>query len=248
MAQKYHGTIEELQATVAATGIKGQWKTEEGGKHSYKSIAGGVLSWWSTNGTLMFQGSKEGKDALEKAVNEKLLQGDPSMVTASTTNQRGRKQGQIFVVHGHDKTARQELELALLRMGLQPFILVNTAGGGLTIIEALEGKIGKDFTSDFGIVLITPDDVGYSQEDGSTAAQPRARQNVVLETGMILSSLTRQRMALVVKGKVELPSDLQGVIRIEYKDHIREVVPRIVERLREAGFDIDADAMARATA
>lgn len=248
MGQKFHGTLDDMQAAVAATGIKGQWKVEENGKHSFKSITGGVLNWWSTNGTLMYQGTKDGKEALETAVNERLSQGDAAMMTVSSASQPIVKQRQIFIVHGHDKAARQELELALLRMGLQPFILVNTAGGGKTIIEALEGKIGKDFTSDFGIVLLTPDDVGYSQEDGSTAAQPRARQNVILETGMILSSLTRQRMALVVKGKLELPSDLQGVIRIEYKDHVSEVVARIVERLREAGFDIDADAMARASA
>ena len=36
---------------------------------------------------------------------------------------------------------------------------------------------------DFGIVLMTPDDKGYADRDGSQATQPRARQNVVLEMG-----------------------------------------------------------------
>ena len=43
---------------------------------------------------------------------------------------------------------------------------MNSGGGGKTIIEALEGQIGRDFTSDFGIVLMTPDDFGYSKKDG----------------------------------------------------------------------------------
>jgi len=32
------------------------------------------------------------------------------------------------------------------------FCLMNSSGGGKTIIEALEGKIGRDYSSDFGIV------------------------------------------------------------------------------------------------
>jgi predicted nucleotide-binding protein len=73
---------------------------------------------------------------------------------------------QIFIVHGHDPAARDQLELALHRLGLEPFVLMNTSGGGKTIIEALEGKIGRDYSSDFGIVLMTPDDLGYAKKDG----------------------------------------------------------------------------------
>jgi predicted nucleotide-binding protein len=42
---------------------------------------------------------------------------------------------------------------------------MNSGGGGQTIIEAIEGKIGKDYLGDFGIVLTTPDDVGYSKKE-----------------------------------------------------------------------------------
>jgi predicted nucleotide-binding protein len=48
----------------------------------------------------------------------------------------------VFVVHGHDAVAREQLELILLKLGLDPFVLANTGGGGLTIIEALEAEIG----------------------------------------------------------------------------------------------------------
>ena len=61
---------------------------------------------------------------------------------------------------------------------------------------------------------------------------------MILETGMLLSSLTRARMAIVVKGHVELPSDLQGIIRFGYNDHVKEVVPKLCQRLKEAGFDL----------
>ena len=153
----------------------------------------------------------------------------------------------IFIVHGHDSAARDQLELALHRLGLKPFILMNTSGGGKTIIEALEGKIGRDFTSDFGIVLMTPDDFGYSKKDGDKKVEPRARQNVILEAGMLLASLTRLRMAIVVKGHLEMPSDLHGIIHLAYNDHIKEIVPKLCERLKEAGFDLEANQISAAT-
>jgi predicted nucleotide-binding protein len=146
---------------------------------------------------------------------------------------------QIFIVHGHDPEARDQLELALHRLGLEPFVLMNTSGGGKTIIEAPEGKIGRDYSSDFGIVLMTPDDVGYAKREGPERAEPRARENVILETGMLLSSLTRERMAIVVKGHVQIPSDLQGIIRYHYNDHVREIVPKLCQRLKETGFDLE---------
>lgn len=152
----------------------------------------------------------------------------------------------IFMAHGHDLEARDQVELALHRLGLKPFLLVNSGGGGKTIIEALEGKIGRDYSSDFGIVLMTPDDMGYAKRDGSKKAQPRARQNVVFEAGMIVSSLTRERMAIVVKGSVEIPSDLQGIIRLEYKEHVKEIVPKLCQRLEEAGFELDPGQVAAA--
>ncbi|MBC7822132.1 MAG: nucleotide-binding protein, partial [Planctomycetaceae bacterium] len=119
---------------------------------------------------------------------------------------------------------------------------------GKTIIEALEGHIGRDYSSDFGIVLMTPDDIGYSKADGIDKSEPRARQNVVLETGMLLASLTRSRMALLVKGHLELPSDLQGFIRFNFNDHVREVVPKLCARLREVGIDIDPTKISAASA
>ena len=138
-------------------------------------------------------------------------------------------------------------KLALHRLGLKPFILMNSSGGGKTIIEALEGEIGRDFRSDFGIVLMTPDDFGYAQRDGEVKREPRPRQNVVLEAGMLLASLTRSHIAILVKGHLEMPSDLHGVINLAYNGHIREIVPKLCQRLKEAGFAIDSNQIAAAT-
>ena len=53
----------------------------------------------------------------------------------------------VFVVHGHDSIAREQLELIIHKLGLNPFVLANTSGSGLTIIEALEAEIGTKNTN-----------------------------------------------------------------------------------------------------
>lgn len=53
-------------------------------------------------------------------------------------------------------------------------------------------------------------------------------------------------MAIIIKGHLEVPSDLQGIIHLAYNEHIKEIVPKLCQRLKEADFDIDADQIANA--
>lgn len=81
---------------------------------------------------------------------------------------------------------------------------------------------------------------------GQNARSLAPRQNVVLETGMLLASLTRSRMAIVVKGHVEIPSDLQGIIRFGYNKHVKEILPKLCQRLQEVGFGVSSEQIAAA--
>jgi len=243
MTNKFKGTISQLKSRLEDAGLNGEWsESEEEGKYRFKSDDKGVLNFWPSTGTLQLQGPSEAKAALRAAIDSSTPRKE---LPAAAVESRPAKQ--IFIVHGHDDIARDQLELALRRLGLEPFVLMNASGGGKTLIEALEGKIGRDHSSDFGIVLMTPDDVGYAKKDGVEKAEPRARQNVILETGMLLSSLTRGRMAIVVKGHVEIPSDLQGIIRFNYNDHVKEIVPKLCQRLKETGFTNTPEQIAAAT-
>jgi predicted nucleotide-binding protein len=239
VASKFKGSIEALKSLIESAGVTGKWFEKGEGRYTFKSEDGGILNWWMSTGTIQFQGDDTAKAVLEKAVMRPVSQIPAAAILVQPTQQ-------IFIVHGHDTDARDQLELALHRLGLEPFVLMNSSGGGKTIIEALEGKIGRDYSSDFGIVLMTPDDIGYAKKGGPEKAEPRARQNVILETGMLLSSLTRARMAIVIKGHIEIPSDLEGIIRFGYNDHVKEIVPKLCQRLREAGFEIDPDQIAAA--
>jgi len=57
-----------------------------------------------------------------------------------------------------------------------------------------------------------PDDVGKANDAADLAA--RARQNVVFELGFFIGKLGPERVAALVKGGIELPSDYDGVVYI----------------------------------
>ena len=250
---KFSGTIEELQSLVANLGVDGEWKELSNQNYHFTTSDGAVLNWWQKTKTLQIQGPKAIKTTFEGQLLEAISEWKP--VSKSTSLQvpvksfAGQENKRVFVVHGHDLASREQLELILHRLRLEPFVLANTGGGGLTLIEALEQEIGpRPGQCRFGIVLLTPDDMGYAAVEGVTKAAPRARQNVVLEMGMVLAALGRPNVAILQKGIIEKPSDVHGIIYIPFNTHVKEAVPKLVERLNQAGFSLDTTAIARATA
>ncbi len=234
---QFHGSIDELKAAVSTCNLNGEW-SEAPGLHCFRAKSGELLNWWPSKGTLQFQGKNQDgfKELLAAAVGA-------APVPNSAPAPGGAK---IFVVHGHDREARDQLELVLMRLGLQPFILQNADTGSKTIIEALEQNIYREAA--FGIILLTPDDYGYPKKATEADRQPRARQNVILEMGMVMAALGRSRMVILKKGVLEMPSDAAGIIYIEFNDHVREIVPKLAQRLGTAGFDIDPQKIATASA
>lgn len=242
MSLKYHGSLAELKEKLGPLNLIGDWEAQPHGVWKLRCKDKAGLLWSETKGTLWFDGATAVRAALEKRITALLADGDTSAPAIA------RNVGTIFVVHGRDHNARDQLELILRRLGLEPFVLQVTGGGGDTLIEALERQIGKTAESSFGIVLATPDDMGYLQDDGAADAKARTRQNVVMEMGMLLASLTRKRCAILQKGFVEMPSNMGGVITIPFNSHVREAVPKLVQRLQEAGFTLDPAAIGRAQA
>lgn len=120
---------------------------------------------------------------------------------------------QVFIVHGHDEVAKEAVARFVSRLGLDPIILHERPNAGRTIIEKLEGHLDVDFA----VVLLTPDDIG-ALATKPEETRPRARQNVVLELGLFLGALGRNRVCALHKGNVELPSDYDGVIYVPMDD------------------------------
>lgn len=148
----------------------------------------------------------------------------------------------VFVVYGHDIAARETLELLLHRMGMEPIVLANLPAGGDTIIEKLEKYLGGAGNVGFACVLLTPDDEGHRA--GETEEKKyRARQNVILELGMVLARLGRSRVAILYKESVERPSDIDGLLYLPFKERVDEVKGLLFRELKEAGYEPNPSAV-----
>ena len=146
------------------------------------------------------------------------------------------KKRKIFVVYGHDDIAKTQLEAMLRRWDLEPIILDQQISAGQTIIEKLE-EYSKEVQ--YAIVLATPDDEGKSLSE--TTNKKRVRQNVVLELGMFLSKLGRDKVAILLKEDrdFEKPSDIQGLVYIPFSNKVDEVTVNLVKELSNQGYSID---------
>jgi len=148
----------------------------------------------------------------------------------------------IFIVYGHDKTNTQALENLLFRMGLNPIVLDKLPAAGHTIIEKLESFMQGHQTIGYACVLLTPDDSGYSNSN-PIGVKPRARQNVILELGMVLVSLGRGRVSILYQEDVEKPSDIDGLLYIPFKTNVDEVKARLYKELSAAGYQLEPAAL-----
>lgn len=139
----------------------------------------------------------------------------------------------VFIVHGHDETAKQTVARFCEKIGFEVVILHEQPSRGRTIIE----KIEDHHDVGFAIIILTPDDVGGKPECNPS---PRARQNVVLELGYFLGRLGRSKVMALKKGEIEVPSDFDGVVYQDYDDHgaWKQALGR---ELKAAGFDIDGN-------
>jgi hypothetical protein len=55
---RFHGTLEQLKAAVAACNLTGEWSdVPQNGQHCFRARTGEVLNWWPSTGTLQFQGA-----------------------------------------------------------------------------------------------------------------------------------------------------------------------------------------------
>jgi predicted nucleotide-binding protein len=119
---------------------------------------------------------------------------------------------EIFIVHGRDSPAKLEVARLIQKAGLKDVILHEQPNQGRTIIEKFEAHGGG---AGFAVVVATADDVGGLDSDH---LQPRARQNVIGEMFWFAGRLGRDRVCVLVKGKIEMPSDFAGIGYTEMDD------------------------------
>lgn len=139
----------------------------------------------------------------------------------------------VFVVHGHDGEAKQSVARFIEQLKIEAIILHERPSQGKTIVEKLEhySNVG------FAVVLLTPDDVGASKNNAEHL-NARARQNVVLELGLFIGKLGRNRVCAIVKGDLELPGDYDGVVYLPM-DESEAWKLSLAREMKLAGYSID---------
>lgn len=140
----------------------------------------------------------------------------------------------VFIVHGHDELAESQMARFIEKIGLQAIILHEQPNSGRTIIEKIEANSDVQYA----VVLYTPCDLGRAKEDGTEAEKYRARQNVAFEHGYLIGKLGRDKVSALVKGDVETPGDISGVVYIKMDDG-GAWKTQLVKEMKSVGLECD---------
>lgn len=215
-------TLEQIKSIIKDGGYTISNETRSGNNYgTVLTISNGcIVNCWD-KGTVSFQGknTEEIKNLIEAPVKQAVM---------------NRK---VFVVYGHDTNAKAQLDAMLRRWDMEPLIFDQLVSNGQTIIEKLEDQMSK---VDFGIVLATPDDIGYAKGN-EDKKKYRVRQNVVLELGMLLARLGRSKVAILRSQAEDMdnPSDIDGLLYIPFKENVEETKVSLAKEMRNNGYTID---------
>jgi predicted nucleotide-binding protein len=144
-----------------------------------------------------------------------------------------RNKRKVFIVHGRDNEAKQEAGRFIESLGLEAIILHEQASFGMTIIEKIE-RYSND--ADFALVLYTACDHGRGVHESNAHPKNRARQNVVFEHGYLMAKLGRENVCALVKGEIETPNDISGVVYVTF-DPFGAWKNEIEKELRACGYE-----------
>lgn len=159
----------------------------------------GVVTFKNLPGKPMEASDQKNMDLAVKALEAMMSLSPKKLVDAN----------RVFIVHGHDREFREDLERILKAERLEPVVIQSMARTGADLLGFLEEQIRNCLA---GFILLTPDDEGRLYRYGEKL-NLRARQNVVFEGGY-LTALFRDtnRICFLQKGDMEIPSDLSGLL------------------------------------
>lgn len=177
--------------------------------------------------------------AVEQAINIAKEDMFGELKTAKSISSSSALSNRVFIVHGHDHALKAELETFLTSIGLEPIVLHRQPDQGRTLIEKFEqhSDVG------FAFILLTPDEVAYTNDqeglaDDRRKKEARARPNVIFEFGYFVGRLGRQRVCCLVKGTVARPSDIEGLVYKPVNDSVENIGFSIIKELKAAGYSL----------
>lgn len=146
----------------------------------------------------------------------------------------------VFIVHGHDNEAKQELARVLEKSDFEAIILHEQPNSGKTIIE----KIERYTDVGYAIVLYTECDKGRDKNVPIEQEKSRARQNVVFEHGYLIAKLGRDHVCALVKGDVETPGDISGVVYVPMDENGAWQM-QLAKDMQDVGLPVDMNKFCR---
>jgi hypothetical protein len=133
------------------------------------------------------------------------------------------RQPRLLVIHGRSSDRYVLTEWLRSEIGLTDLLIMQEEfGSGRSLPEKFESLAAQ---ADGAIALATPDDSGGLTADAQLNV--RARQNVWLEVGWIWGRLGRNKVMVLCKGDIEIPSDLHGLEYYRYNASPLEVTESI---------------------
>lgn len=157
----------------------------------------------------------------------------PSKDNSQQAKNTGNKR-KVFVVHGRDNETKQETARFIEQLGLEAIVLHEQASSGKTIIEKIE-HYSND--ADFALILYTACDHGRGIHESKSPPKNRARQNVIFEHGYLIAKLGRQNVCALLKGEIETPNDISGIVYVPMDDS-GAWKNETIKELRACGYTI----------
>lgn len=174
---------------------------------------------------------KQGKPSIELPSWASSHKNAPPLIKGAVA----RNKRKVFIVHGRDNEAKQEVSRFIEKLGLEAIILHEQANSGMTIIEKIE-RYSND--ADFALVLYTACDQGHGVHESNFPLKKRARQNVVFEHGYLMAKLGRENVCSLVKGDIETPNDISGVVYVSL-DPYGAWKYEVAKELKSCGYVIE---------
>ena len=179
-------------------------------------------------------------EVLSKTTDITPVEGDvgakPIKVAESVRGSEKMCAEKVFIVHEHDNEALIDTARTIEKLGLRAIILHEQPDAGKTIIEKIEAN--SDVV--FAVILYTECDLGRERHAPESSERFRARQNVVFEHGYLIGKLGRDRVCAMIRGNVETPGDISGVVYTEM-DQKGAWKMQLVKNMKAVGVNVDVD-------
>lgn len=215
--------------------IKATKTIEELVEYKYDTMPTGIII--PISNVDIFDSNELITDITNSILNEvRLLLDENKYLNKEISNKTIFSNTKVFIVHGHDNEAKLEVARFIDQIGLKAVILSEQPNEGMTIIEKFE----KYSDVGYGIVLYTECDKGCDKNllNNIKDLNNRARQNVIFEHGYLIAKLGRNRVCALVKGDIEKPNDISGIVYVHFDAH-GGWKNQLINEMKNVGYTID---------